>query len=242
MADTFTTHYNFDKPQVGADSATWGGILNTDLDSIDTTIFNGLSATLPLAGGTMSGPLLSLDVIPADNSARKLGSSTKVFSDVFVQNVDFYQNQATPVLNCSLLSGGTGLVFKFGQVSGQLFAIQNSVAVQKFSVDFNGAVVAVGAVTALDFTATSDRALKINIRPIVGALAKASHIIGSHFDWKRSGDHAAGVIAQDVRTVLPEAVTEGATGLSVSPMALCGLLFAALNELRVEVEALKAAR
>jgi microcystin-dependent protein len=40
MADTFTAHYNFTKPQVGGDSNTWGALLNTDLDGIDTAIFN----------------------------------------------------------------------------------------------------------------------------------------------------------------------------------------------------------
>lgn len=242
MADTFTTHYNFDKPQVGADAATWGGILNANYDLLDTVIFNGLSASLPLAGGILSGVLQTLDVRPADNSTRKLGSSTKVWSDVFSQNIDFYSCVATPVLNCTFLSSGTGLVLKFATPTGQAFAVQNSAAVAKFSVDYTGAATFAAIVTALDFTATSDRNLKTNIQPIDDALRRLSLLHGVRFNWKESGDAAAGVIAQEAIAALPESVSSSEAGLTVHPMAVIGLLVAALNELHAEVAALRMGR
>lgn len=60
MADTFTANYGWTKPSVGGDPDTWGGLLNTDLDGIDSTVFavSGVAnAALPKAGGTMTGAL-----------------------------------------------------------------------------------------------------------------------------------------------------------------------------------------
>lgn len=100
-------------------------------------------------------------------------------------------------------------------------------------------------VTAVDFNATSDRRLKTNIQPITSALGTVMCINGCEFDWLRSGEHAASVIAQDVETVFPVAVTthddddELPGKKTVSPMAMIALLVEAVKEMKYELDDLR---
>ena len=104
---------------------------------------------------------------------------------------------------------------------------------------------------------SSDFRLKKNITPIQDALIKVSLLNGVEYEWRteefpeKEFDEGkeVGVIAQEVETVLPEAVSEDSEGYkSVDYSKLTPLLIEAIKaqqaqieELRAEISALKAA-
>ena len=120
-------------------------------------------------------------------------------------------------------------------------------------LSFNGAN---GEARAVKFTATSDERAKFWIKPVTGALDKICELRGVTYSMHTTIQNTvrnAGVIAQDVQKVLPEAVSVGETGgtldkqcreveapLSLDYNALSALYVEAFKELKAENDALKA--
>lgn len=82
----------------------------------------------------------------------------------------------------------------------------------------------------------SDKKLKKNIKPISNALDKIDKISGVTFNWKEETSmdcyKEAGVIAQEIKEVLPEAVEEVNGTLRVNYQQLIPLLIQAIKELK----------
>ncbi len=112
----------------------------------------------------------------------------------------------------------------------------------EFRFQANGDFHADGDVIASSTTVSSDKRLKENIEPVSDALKKVQALNGVSFDWKKTGEKSAGVIAQEVIGVLPEAVKEvtpvagGGSHLAVNYHALTSILIEAIKELKAELD------
>jgi hypothetical protein len=98
-------------------------------------------------------------------------------------------------------------------------------------------------------TTISDRRLKSQITNISNALDKVGQINGVTFVRNQNGEKAAGIVAQEIMEVLPEAVKSQALPLQTGEQdkeyyvveydAVTGLLVEAIKELKARVEALE---
>jgi hypothetical protein len=110
----------------------------------------------------------------------------------------------------------------------------------RFTFDDAGHFTATGNVTAY-----SDRRLKDDIQPIEGALEKVGTLSGNTYQRNDLLDkdperRYAGVIAQEVEVVLPEAVSDSEDGTkTVDYNAVIALLVESIKELKAEIDELK---
>lgn len=89
---------------------------------------------------------------------------------------------------------------------------------------------------AVDFVLSSDRRFKADLVPLADALSDLDVIDAYRYRHLSHGRTEVGVVAQEVASVLPEAVTVGADGmLGVSYDRLVPFLLAAVKELKARV-------
>ena len=111
-------------------------------------------------------------------------------------------------------------------------------------VQIGGSLTATGNITAF---ASSDKNLKENIKIIPGSLDKVRKLRGVYFDWKEGKEEVhsfkgkdIGVVAQDVKSILPEIVGKMEGGyLGVKYDKLTAVLIEAVKELSNKVEELE---
>ncbi len=111
-------------------------------------------------------------------------------------NSIIYQSGTTAVM---LGSSSTGLGV---YTNGSLYDLNENFVSILDAVNVTGA-----NITAKAFIYWSDERLKDNITEIKDSLEKVKQLEGVTFDWRDSGKHTMGLIAQDVEKVFPEVVS-----------------------------------
>lgn len=106
----------------------------------------------------------------------------------------------------------------------------------KDHIDSGGGQTINGLITATDVLITSDRRLKSKLEVIDNALDKVNSLVGFTYDKEGRDSREAGLIAQEVQAVLPEAI--GTTSdknygdvLTISHSSVQALVVNAINEL-----------
>lgn len=108
------------------------------------------------------------------------------------------------------------------------------------TISSGGGVTAAGSITAAgNVTAYSDASLKKDVQTITDALAKVSSLRGVSYTMINSGDAGIGVIAQEVKEVVPQVVQDNNGILSVAYGNLVGVLIEAIKELNEKVDRLE---
>jgi hypothetical protein len=144
-----------------------------------------------------------------------------------------FQNNASGQVTFRNTSTTAGRYFNIGMESGSSMIVFNDAGV--------GVYLGYGTTS---WGSTSDEKVKDIIEPISNAVAKVGSlrsVIGK-FKTDSEGTRRSFLIAQDVQSVLPEAVdTSNADLLAVRYTEVIPLLVAAIKELTAEVNALKKA-
>lgn len=138
------------------------------------------------------------------------------------------------------LSAGTGVTYNNGTgvISiGQAVGTGSNVTFN--NINASGNILAEGNITA--FGSISDATMKENINPITNALDKISQLGGYTFNYKGDETPMTGVIAQELKDVLPGIVYETTdprtkeTCYAVRHGNIIGLLIEAIKELKEQI-------
>ena len=214
-----------------------------------SSIVPGATATLPVSsGGTGSNTATFSGANITSLNASAISSGTLAVANGGTgSNTATFSGANITSLNASAISSGTLAGARLGTTENVQFG---SLGVGTAASGTSGEIRATNNVTAFY---TSDRKFKTNIQSISNALTKVCEIGGKTFEWTEDyiNDHGGedgyflqkndfGVIAQDVQSVFPIAVRAKPDGtLAVDYEKLCALAFAAIIELKAEVDALK---
>jgi len=228
IATAEITDLNVTTAKIAADAVTGAKIADDAIDSEHYT--DGSIDTAHIADSQITSAKIADDtIVNADINSSAAIAGSKISPDFGSQNI----------LTSGNIGRDAGDYINFTTDTQMDIYVNGS---NEFRFEADGDFHADGDVIAQSTTISSDRRLKENIEKVPNALDKVEALNGVTFDWKKTGEKSAGVIAQEVQEVLPEAVKEvtalgnGETHLTVNYHALTSILIEAIKELKAELD------
>ena len=220
------------------DGSTAGGHTVAKLSDITGGTSAGSFTTLAASGDVT----IDTDTIKVDSTNNRVGIGTTSPGAKLDVSGNLRFSASNPVIE--LNNGGPQI---YTTVANTLqFATGGGIGspTEKFRMESDGDFHADGDVVAYS-TTVSDVALKTDIQMIPNALDKIDEVRGVTFT-RHNGQKSAGIIAQELEKVLPEAVREkelklvdGKKYKTVEYDAIHGLLINCIKELKEEIKELK---
>ena len=234
------TNIVFSNPIGTSDLAVAGNLTAANLSGTNTGNQTAAQVSFTPAGNIAASNVQA--ALQELDSETQAGLATKVSKsgDAMTGNLDMTADWlSSPNIDFTTNFGHTGFV-RAEHVSGvETKMVIGTIQGPKFWQFKNN-----GSAYAEAWVNTSDESTKSDIQPIADALAKTLTLRGCTFLRNGRDARSAGLIAQDVQAVLPEAVelvdVEGGV-LGLDSIGVVGLLVEAVKELKAEFDAYKAA-
>lgn len=231
----------FDSTLLVTGASTFNGISASGAVSFSNTL--SVTGTVTLGAVNIGGAAAFTGSITVPTPSASTNPTTKTYVDT-ADALKLDKAGGTMTGNLSIINSTTEMSLTLGSSGGYYFGnatlagFKNSGGTARVSWNIStGDFTAAGNVTAY-----SDARLKENVKTIEGAVDLVNQMRGVYYDRIDTGEAGVGVIAQEMREVVPEVVVENDGTLSVAYGNLVGVLIEAVKELSTKVHALEAGK
>lgn len=213
-------------------NATFNAVITIDNQGRISSASNVLHS---VANSTITGNIMAGQLHPTGVTASTYGGATSIPSIVIDS-----QGRISSASNVAVTAGitltdqTTTANIQYILMNSASSGSQSTANVSTTKLYF---VPSTGTLNATVFNSLSDITVKENINPVTGATDIISKLIGVEFDWKDNGRKSAGVVAQDIESIIPHLVDTNENGMkSVNYSGIIAYLIQSIKELNDRIK------